>query len=257
MANPFPGMDPYLEGPRWVSFHSNLANEITADLLPRLLPRYLAITAQRIVVAPVDDEASSRNRWPDVGITTERLTPDSIAVATAPAPMVVNVVVPETEPHYGVDIVEAGSERLVTAIEILSPSNMHGEGAGEYAVKRRELLAGPANLVEIDLLRAGRRVPVDRKLLSVPYFVFVCRANARPRAETWPIALAGPLPTVPIPLDPGVPDAMLDLQQVVSATHAKFAFSTMLDYRKSPPGTFSPDDLAWIDERLRVAGQRS
>lgn len=79
MANPFPGMDPYLEGPYWVSFRSNLASEMTADLLPNLLPYYAAVTAQRIVATPVDEDDERRNRWPDVGITTDQAAPGGAA----------------------------------------------------------------------------------------------------------------------------------------------------------------------------------
>ena len=31
MANPFPGMDPYLEGPQWMSVHANLTEEMAAE----------------------------------------------------------------------------------------------------------------------------------------------------------------------------------------------------------------------------------
>ena len=59
-----------------------------------------------------------------------------------------------------VDIFTAGGgeHRLVTSIELLSPSNKNpGEQAGFlYRKKQQELLGSNVNLVEIDLLRAGR-----------------------------------------------------------------------------------------------------
>ena len=50
-------------------------------------------------------------------------------------------------------------QRLVTTIEILSPSNKRPgtEGWELYQRKRQTLLLGNVNLVEIDLLRGGQR----------------------------------------------------------------------------------------------------
>ena len=54
MLNPFPGMDPYLEGPLWTTVHSNLVEEIARQLAPKLRPKYLALTNQRVLVAAPD-----------------------------------------------------------------------------------------------------------------------------------------------------------------------------------------------------------
>ena len=56
MANPFPGMDPYLEGPFWQSVHANLATDFVRYLTPRLRPKYVAVTTERIVLVGSDDE---------------------------------------------------------------------------------------------------------------------------------------------------------------------------------------------------------
>lgn len=60
-----------------------------------------------------------------------------------------------------IEIYEADSElRLVTCVEVLSPSNRRRdtEGWDLYLRKRQALLLGAANLVEIDLLRGGQRL---------------------------------------------------------------------------------------------------
>jgi len=41
--SPFPGMDPYLEGEMWQEFHDRLANQISAQLMPLLRPKYVAL----------------------------------------------------------------------------------------------------------------------------------------------------------------------------------------------------------------------
>ena len=54
MSNPFPGMDPYLEGPLWSVVHHNLIEEFARQLTPKLRPKYRARTEERIVVAAPD-----------------------------------------------------------------------------------------------------------------------------------------------------------------------------------------------------------
>jgi NADPH-dependent 7-cyano-7-deazaguanine reductase QueF len=42
-------MDPYLEGEIWQEFHDRLANQISAQLLPLVAPRYVALLGKRCV----------------------------------------------------------------------------------------------------------------------------------------------------------------------------------------------------------------
>ena len=51
---------------------------------------------------------------------------------------------------------------LVTAIEILSPTNKAGEGYWDYLSKRRKMIHQNVHLVELDLLIRGRRLPMER-----------------------------------------------------------------------------------------------
>lgn len=63
-----------------------------------------------------------------------------------------------------VEIRDRESRRLVTVIELLSPSNKRPGGDREqYLAKRSDLLASPTHLVEIDLIRGGRRMPMARR----------------------------------------------------------------------------------------------
>jgi hypothetical protein len=49
MPAPFPGMDPYLEGSLWTTFHFAFGAEIVRQLAPRLRPRYLVLPVERFV----------------------------------------------------------------------------------------------------------------------------------------------------------------------------------------------------------------
>src|SRR5437763_12044975 len=203
MPSPFPGMDPYLEGPEWAGFHSQLAVEITRQLGPRLRPRYVALTERRYVFdAPEADEEVV------IGTTTE-LIPDGAvvegelakragsSVVVAEAPLRLATAMPRRVPQFTVEIRDVAQRRLVTDIEILSPSNKRGSGRKEYLARREKLLLSSAHLMAIDLLRGGRRVPMQQALPPQAYFVLLSRAQRRPMMEVWPIALEQSLPVVP------------------------------------------------------------
>ena len=64
-----------------------------------------------------------------------------------------------------IEVIDLGSgKRVVTVVEVLSLANkLPGDSQQKYRQKQEELRAGGVSLVEIDLLRAGRR------RLGVPY----------------------------------------------------------------------------------------
>ena len=114
---------------------------------------------------------------------------------------------------FTVEILETAELQLVTAIEILSPVNKQPgrEAYDEYLRKRRELLRSSAHLIEIDLLRAGRRPPLERPVPVSPYYVVLSREERRPTVDVWPIQLSDKLPTMPVPLLEPDPDVAMDL----------------------------------------------
>jgi len=50
MPSPFPGVDPFLEGQRWNSFHAQFCAEIARQLTSMLRPRYVALMEERITL---------------------------------------------------------------------------------------------------------------------------------------------------------------------------------------------------------------
>jgi hypothetical protein len=111
--------------------------------------------------------------------------------------------------------------------------------------------------MEIDLLHQGRRIPLRGPFPPVPYFVFLTRSWDFPITETWPIALDQPLPTVPIPLREGDDDVALNLGQALNRVYDDCSLRYVIDYTKPPEVRLSPDEAAWVDDRLRAAGLRS
>jgi hypothetical protein len=258
MSNPFPGMDPYLEGDLWISVHTDLCAEIARQLAPKLRPKYLALSTRRVVLAPPDEtELPVAHRFPDVGVLSSQPPSSAAPGGVTTAPLILPTDFPEPIPHVSVEIRDVAGRRLVTCIEVLSPTNKRGPGREEYAGKRLQILSGPAHLVEIDLLRGGTRFPTAQPLPAVPYFVFLTRAERRKEVEVWPIALHEQLPTVPVPLLPGDPDVQLDLQQALTTVYDIIGYDELIDYQLPPPAPLTPAESTWVEEQLRRAGRRT
>jgi hypothetical protein len=243
MPSPFPGMDPYLEGSLWQSVHFQLSMEIARQLAPKLRPRYLALTPERFVYeVPEEVAITTRSLYPDVGlIDTGRpgSVPGETGVATVP--LRIATLVPIAVPHLSIEIRDAASRLLVTAIEVLSPTNKRGDGREEYLAKRQRILRSTAHVIEIDLLRQGERVPMQQPLPSAPYFVLVGRAETRPIMYVWPVPLGESLPNIPVPLLPGDSDVMLDLQQALTSVYDSIGYDLAVDYTRPPEVPLPPD----------------
>ena len=257
MPSPFPGMDPWLEGPLWSTMHSQLAAEIARQLSPRLLPRYVALTNEWFVLAdPEGVSISTPDLYPDVGIQeTRRIRESDDATATAVAsPVQLTTVMPARIPQVSVEIRDTERRRLVTAIELLSPSNKRGKGRRQYRERRRRIFSTSAHLLEIDLLRKGRRVPMREPLPVGDYFVLLCRAEQRPLTDVWPIRLSDPLPQVPVPLLRGDADVTLDLQAAFTAVYDVIGYRYLVDYSQPPRVALTAEQGAWAHECLTAAG---
>ena len=109
----------------------------------------------------------------------------------------------DVERHSYLEIRDRENRQLITVIELLSPSNKKlGSDRDQYLAKQHQLLSSTANLVEIDLLRGGPRMPwLDMPVCD--YCVVVSRVAERPRAGIWPIQLRERLPLIPVPLRTG------------------------------------------------------
>jgi hypothetical protein len=229
-------MDPYIEQrDLWGDFHNNLAAEIRAQLNQQTQPKYFARNTRYT--------------------TYDLLEIDSSAVINQHG-IYHDYEIPFRQ--HNVEIRAAETKALVTVIEILSPVNKRPghEAYQEYQRKRRDILCSPAHLLEIDLLRAGARPPLESPVPEAPYYVVLSRATRRPRVEVWPIQLADRLPTLPIPLLEPDPDAALALGVVVDSVYERGAYGVEIDYRQPPHPPISEAEASWVDNLLRQAGRR-
>jgi hypothetical protein len=116
------------------------------------------------------------------------------------------------------------------------------------------VLRSQSHLVELDLLRGGTRMPVQRKrpLPSGDYYALLSRAERRPNADVYAWPLLHPLPTIPIPLLPGDADVPLDLQQVFTTVYDRAAYDLSLDYAAELDPPLPEDAAHWLREKLAV-----
>jgi len=159
-------------------------------------------------------------------------------------------------PHVSVEIRERVTRQIITAVEVLTPTTKRGRGRDEYLLKRRRILTSTANLLEIDLVIEGERVPFSHPLPPASYFVILSRVEERAICEVWPIPLQQPLPAVPVPLRRGAVDAKLDLQLAFTTIYDVCGFDRAVDYSQPPKVSLTPEDAAWVEDRLRTAGLR-
>jgi hypothetical protein len=253
MPSPFPGMDPYIEQSKlWVDFHNGLADEIRAQLNSLIRPDYFArLTPYTTYEVIGINQVKRQSIRPDVGVLLReqavRTMPRPIVIEKAPVESLV-----ENEAQVdllSVEIYQTNDEVLVTAIEILSPVNKQPghEAYSDYLRKRRELLRSDVHLMEIDLLRAGTRPPLQRPVPTAPYYVTLSRVNRRPQVEVWPLQLKAKLPVLPVPLLAPDPDAPLDLGQAVAMVYERGGYDVQIDYTQPvPPPALTDEEAAWV-----------
>lgn len=181
--------------------------------------------------------------WDGVGWQAEQSGGVAGATCVA-APVQLTLPALDTESESWLEIRDRRDRRLVTVMELLSPSNKTpGADRNAYLGKRRQVLASMAHLVEIDLRRGGER-PHLPELPPCDCFVLISRYSERPNLGLWPIGLRDRLPTVPIPLAAPDPDVLLDLQAVLDRTYDAAGYGKYV-YAASPQPPLSPDDAEW------------
>ena len=261
MPSPFPGMNPYLER-SWRDVHTRLT-VYACDQLDEQLPDGLAARTEEHVVLETA-EGRKQKYVPDMQVRVDRVsdgfeTYGSTAVAE---PVDVEMEVDEPETERSIQIVESTGGRLVTAIEILSPSNKELAGLARYMDKQRDLLAAGANLVEIDLILQGRhaiRAPLRfiTARHEAHYYICVSPAEDRRHVSLYPFNLPDPIPAVAIPLRPEDENIVLNIQPLIEKCYRVGRYDRTIDYNAELPVFLNAKVAKWMDEMLKEAGRRS
>lgn len=263
LKNPFPGMNPFFEK-EWGDVHHRLISYII-EALAGQLPADLNARAQEREVFLEGGEGM--DYIPDVSIT-RRDEPWKSGTAAPWQPAAGGasdqtlaepvIVYAEPETESWLEIREA-SGRLITVVEILSPTNK-GRGSSEYMLKRRDYQRAEVNVVEIDLLRHGRHVmavPLERvrKSASVTYLVCVTRAQSPHTHELYYCPLRQPLPSIRIPLRETDADVRLVIQPLIDRCYEVGRY-WQTDFSRGLKQPLPDEEAAWVTEKLTAAGLR-
>ncbi len=281
MPNPFPGMNPYLEEQSgWQGLHNMLIAQMAQALNAVLPPDYVASTEVRCLISRSPHEIAPdvvlRESWPvasprSAGGVAVLDPPEAVlppAMDAFDTPLVLRLE-PLEERQAFINIVRIvrGKFRdaeVITTIEVLSPTNKNtrDDGYETYRRKQQTVLSSRANLLEIDLLRAGTHsvavpeaaLPKERAWL---YLVCLHRGSRPFEYAVWLNALSAPLPRVQVPLAAGDPPVVLDLQAVLNLSYDAGAYDRQIDYAQEADPPLQGDDALWADALLRERSLRS
>lgn len=266
MPSPFPGMDPYLEGYLWPDFHQDFASVIRQSLMPKLRPNYVARLAISMVQDP-NPEAEIGIMYPDVEVLPQKPKPipplrpsagmEAVFTAAPPISPALSIPLLDYEVRLvNVEIRDSKTNQLITSIEILSPINKRGEYLRAYRRKRERLEAAGVHLLEIDLLRRGRRpmrtsqVSYRQELVNTHYLISLLRRNSS-TLEAWPLQVTDVLPVVAVPLRAPDADIGLDLATCFATVYENAAYDLSINYSEvPPPPVFDAETTAWIGNLL-------
>lgn len=255
MISPFPGMDPYLENSAiWPDLHLTLIVAMRAELNSRLPRGYIAAADRHVWIEDEDDDSRSLVE-PDVSISeTRRPVPKrSRKTASHTAILPRRVTLPMRDRHGKpyIKIVDAQDRRVVTVVELLSPSNKAaGPDRQSYLLKREEYLAGNVNFVEINLLRAGKSPPMGRQRIPTnAYYYLVCRSDEAPRGRLWTFTVRDALPQMPIPLLDD-DEVELHLRTCLDRAYTEGRYGDEIEYAEPPTPRLDNGDALWTQKLL-------
>ncbi len=253
MPSPFPGMDPYLESWIWADFHVTFITALRSQINQNLPKRYIANTElfvwreepptlERQVLAGPDTYVAERG--------TRTKTRSGTATTIEP-PLTTILDRVEKKQRY-LRVVDSQERRIVTVLEVVSPANKTtGKTGDAYRLKREEYIGSGINLVEIDFLRAGIRPPLgDPSPPIEDFYVLVNRASEKPKLGIWPISVRDRLPLIPLPLDGGVKDVVIDLRACLDRAYQEGRYEDQLDYTRPPLLPLREPDATWARELL-------
>lgn len=268
MPSRFPGMDPFIENQAWEDFHTSFLAALRDELVQRLRPNYVVQVERRVYLESHDPETNPRSfvadaavyRPPRLTLPSEPTSDGGVAIVEAFAIEAFSSTVPcphEIRENYLV--LRRGREHeIVTVIELLSPANKRKETDGRkvYTDKRLELMQTRSNLVELDLLRGGKRMQCEPQPPG-DYYALVSRPRFRPVVEIYPWSLAHRLPVIPIPLAQPDPDVRLDLQSIFDTVYDRAGYDYSLDYSLPIQPKWTESEEAWFQSLNVISGSQA
>lgn len=247
MPSPLPGMNPFIEQPElWAEFHSRMIVAI-ADSLDDLLSRNYRVAVEKRVYLSQDNEQVLIG-IPDIAVTSSSEPLSSRAGVAVAEPQTVELPQLEEVQERYLEIREGATGKVITTIELLSPKNKRaGEGRDAYLRKRQQILSSQTNLVEIDLLRGGRPLPMKGSRES-DYRILVSHSCDRPQAQLYGFNLGQEIPPFGVPLHKGEPEPLLQLEPLVHQVYDRARLELAIDYSEALSPQLNDVERKWVKE---------
>ncbi|HEV3115647.1 MAG TPA: DUF4058 family protein, partial [Gemmataceae bacterium] len=233
--------------------------------LQRVLPADLRARGEERVFVE-SPQGHERTMYPDIRVVERgrRKKPRPAQAGGVAVAEPLSIRLPDEPVTQGyIEIIDLSTRRrIVTVIEVLSPSNKApGPGRELYEKKQQECRAGGVNLVEIDLLRRGPwALTIPQQLVPTTYRstyrVCVYRA-AEELAQIYRVPLRERLPIMRIPLRESDADVLLDLQALIDRCYENGGYDEDLDYQAAPEPPLAPADARWAHALLRKQRRRA
>jgi hypothetical protein len=273
--NQYQGVNPHLHSyfqaqGGWSSFHTNFIAALARDLNQQLPDGFVVDIEQSLQIREVHPDTGERIRRPEPDLTIYRTSENISAPGSSAAVATLSQPIPDTldlteDLYYSAVVIYRVEEntilgRAVTRIELLSPTNKHGEGYIQYREKRYAALKSGVALVEIDFLHETPPVvkgvphyPTDSN--SHAYNITV--SDPTPSfeagiADTYAFSVDVPIPTIALPLGDG-DQFKVELDVVYQDVYASLvAYSRRVDYEQMPLQVerYSVPDQTRIRERM-------
>lgn len=257
MPTPFPGMDPYLERPDlWPDVHNSLIAHLRDALAPSLRPKYYVSIEERTYLSDTGDMTFTGR--PDVSVVHE---PQRVYEPTPAAgeteTVTVELPMPDEIRETYLEVRAVDSDRVITVLELLSPTNKRpGDGRTLYEKKRLRLLGTLTHFVEVDLLRAWDPMTMRGDAGSSHYRILISRAEERPRATLLKFGLRSPIPEFRLPLQKGDDEPIVGLNRLLHELYDRAGYDLRIDYTTEPEPPLAEEDSEWSAELLRETGMR-
>lgn len=264
MPSPFPGMNPYLENQDlWSEVHSRLIVAVANAIAPQLSLNYRVAIEKRTYLNVSTElvgipDVTVMSRGFDTTATLQTTNQYSrTSILTRVEPTLVKIPMPETIKEGYLEIREGFGGKVITVIEILSPTNKRaGPGRDEYEKKRNEVLQHQTNLVEIDLLRGGKQMPVLGVTGKSDYRILVCQGEALPLGKLYAFSVRQPIPIFSVPLKPGETQPEVNLQELLEEIYEQARFDLAIDYLLEPVPPLKLKEREWANVILQEQGRR-
>ena len=243
MRGLFPGVNPHIEAHGyWGDFRLTFLNYLQEALFDALPDDYDARLDQRVTLLDVE-ACESQQFKPDVAALQRPTLAGGARTrgAVLLEPETIPTVILDEDRETYLKILHRPDRKLVTVLELLSPSNKVEPSRRDYLTRRNAILGQDVHLVELDLLVLGRRLPMKRPLPRADYHAVVSRWERRPDCEVYSWSVRQALPLLPVPLRDPDPDVVIDLASVYQTAFARGKYARSFDEK-------APLNLPFIDE---------